>query len=226
MRQKHVLFGVLYIPPSADALNFSSIEDSIHRAVATGINDIIITGDFNYNMLNAHTSNKIKSICEQFSFTQTRDSPAHFTEHYSSLIDIIVTNKETHVVYCRVGDSFLNQEIRFHCPVFGILNCTRPKIKSYTRHTWSHDGGDFNLLHERAAHTNWNILSDPDFNLHTKNITDHIIITSKACIPNRLACIKPDEPFWMNTNIKRYIRKRKRADNMQNTQTFHLTGKN
>ena len=66
LRQKHVLFGEFYRLPSTDALYFSSIEDSIHLAVDTGINDIIVTGDFNYNMLNAHTSNKIKSICEQF----------------------------------------------------------------------------------------------------------------------------------------------------------------
>ena len=211
LRQKHVLFGVFYRPPSADALYFSSIEDSIHLAVDTGINDIIITGDFNYNMLNAHTSNKIKSICEQFSLTQTIDNPTHFTEHSSSLIDIILTNNETNMVYSGVRDPFLNQEIRFHCPVFGILNFTKPKFKSYTRHTWSYDRGDYNLLREKAADTNWNILSDPDINIHTKNITDHIISISKACIPNRLTRIKPDEPLWMNTNIKRYIRKRKRA---------------
>ena len=162
-------------------------------------------------MLNAHTSNKIKSICEQFSLTQTIDNPTHFTEHSSSLIDIILTNNETNMVYSGVGDPFLNQEIRFHCPVFGILNFTKPKFKSYTRHTWSYDRGDYNLLREKAADTNWNILSDPDINIHTRNITDHIISISKACIPNRLTRIKLDEPLWMNTNIKRYIRKRKRA---------------
>ena len=162
-------------------------------------------------MLNAHTSNKIKSICEQFSLTQTIDNPTNFTEHSSSLIDIILTNNETNMVYSGVGDPFLNQEIRFHCPVFRIFNFTKPKFKSYTRHTWSYDRGDYNLLRDKAADTNWIILSDPDINIHTKNITDHIISISKTCIPNRLTRIKPDEPFWMNINIKRYIRKRKRA---------------
>ena len=159
---------MFYRLPSADALYFSSIEDSIHLTVETGINDIIITGDFNYNMPNAHTSNKIKSICEQFSLTQTIDNPTRFTEHSSSLVGIILTNNETNMVYSAVGDPFLNQEIRFHCPVFGILNFTKPKTKSYTRHTWSYDRGDYNLLREKAADTNWNILSDPDINIHTK----------------------------------------------------------
>ena len=131
--------GVFYRPPRTDALYFSSIEDSIHLAVDKCINDIIITGDFNYNMLNAHTSNKIKSICEQFSFTQTINNHTHFTEHSSSLIDIILTNNETNMVYSGIRNVFLNQEIRVPSPVFGILNLTKPKVKSYTRHTWSYD---------------------------------------------------------------------------------------
>ena len=112
--------GVFYGPPRTDALYFSSIEDSIHMSVDTCINDIIITGEFNYTMLNAHTSNKIKSICEQLSLTRTINNPAHYTEHSSSLIDIILTNNETNMVYSGIRDPFLNQEIRFPCPVFGI----------------------------------------------------------------------------------------------------------
>ena len=134
-------------------------------------------------------------------------------------MDIILTNNETHIFYSGVGNPFLNQEIRFHCPVFGILNFTKPKVKSYTLHTLSYDQGDCNLLREKAADTNLNILSDPDINIHAKNITYHISGISKACIPNRITR-KKDEPFWMITNIKRYIRKRKRAYKKQKAQTF------
>ena len=51
LKQKHVLFGLFYRPPVSDSCYLSTIEDSIHLAVDTGISDIIITGDFNYNML-------------------------------------------------------------------------------------------------------------------------------------------------------------------------------
>ena len=89
--------GVFYRPPSANTLSFSSIEDTIHLAVDAGINDIIITSDFNYNMLSAHTSSKIKIICEQFSFTQAIDISTNLTEISTSLIDIMLTNNETHM---------------------------------------------------------------------------------------------------------------------------------
>ena len=52
LNHKHILFGLFYRPPSANAAYFSSIEDSIHLAIDTGIQDIIVTGDFNFNMSN------------------------------------------------------------------------------------------------------------------------------------------------------------------------------
>ena len=136
LKHKHILFGLFYRPPNSDALYFSPIEDSIHLAVDIGIQDIIVTGDFNYYMLNSQTSSKIKSICEQFSFTQTINAPTHFTEHSSSLIDITLTNDENHLLFTEVGDHSLNQEVRYHCPIFGILNFTKPKRKTYLCHTW------------------------------------------------------------------------------------------
>ena len=146
-------------------------------AVDTGIQDIIVTGDFNYNMLNSQTSSIIKSLCEQFSFTQTMNAPTHFTEHSSSLIDIILTNNGNHFLYTEVGDPFLNQEFRYHCPVFGILNFTKPKRKSHLHHTWSYDQGDYNLLREKAS---WERIYDQDVTKHVKNITEHTVDISKA----------------------------------------------
>ena len=122
-------------------------------------------------MLNSQTSSKIKSICEQFSFTQTINAPTHFIEHSSSLIDIIATNYENHLLFTEVGDHFLIQEVRYLCPIFGILNFTKPKRKSYLRHIWSHDRGDYNLLREKAPTTNWERIYDQDVNKHVQIIT-------------------------------------------------------
>ena len=64
---KHGLFGVFYRPPNSDSTYFSSNEDSFHFATDTSINDIIVTGDFNFNVLNAQHSRKIEALCRQFS---------------------------------------------------------------------------------------------------------------------------------------------------------------
>ena len=54
-----VLFGLFYRPPNSDSTYFASIEDSFHLALDTGIKAIIITGDFNFNLLNNQQSRKI-----------------------------------------------------------------------------------------------------------------------------------------------------------------------
>ena len=63
---KRVLFGLFYRPPNSDSNYFSDIEDSIALAVdSPGISEIIMTGDFNLNVLNPPTARKIDSICTQ-----------------------------------------------------------------------------------------------------------------------------------------------------------------
>ena len=109
---KRILFGLFYRPPSSNANYFSHIEDSIALAVDTGISDIIICGDFNLNMLNQHTSRKIDSVCETYNLTQIITKPTHFTEHSSSLIDLIIVSNKDHVLLSGVGEPFLPQHIR------------------------------------------------------------------------------------------------------------------
>ena len=123
---KRVLFRVFYRPPNSDATYFSNIEDSLALAVDTGISDVTVTGDFNLNMFNVRTSMKIESLCIQFFFYQSIDKPTHF-------IDIVLVSNKYHVLLSGVGDPFLNQELRYHCPVYGILKYSKPKFKTFLR---------------------------------------------------------------------------------------------
>lgn len=109
-------------------------------------------------MLNVQSSTKIKDLCEQQSLKQTIDEPTHFTDHSSSLLDIILTNNIDHLIFSGVGDPFLTQEIRYHCPIYGIFNFSKPKNKSFLRHTWSFDRADYTKLREKASDTNWDTL--------------------------------------------------------------------
>ena len=147
---KHILFGLFYRPPNSDANYYTNIENSLALAVYTGLTDIIITGDLNLNLLNPQTSRKIYSLCTQFSLFQSITQPTHFTENSSSLIDVIfVTNKEN-LILSGVGEPFLNQELRYHCPVYGILKFSKQKHKTFTRHIWSYEHGNYNILRGKS----------------------------------------------------------------------------
>ena len=92
LKHKRLLFGLFYRPPSSDQFYYSTMEDSIHLAVDTGIKDIVITGDFNFNMLNDDTQRKMTNTCQQFSLVQCIKEPTHFTENSNSLIDLVLTS--------------------------------------------------------------------------------------------------------------------------------------
>ena len=110
-----------------------------------------------------------------------------------------------------VGDLFLNQEVRYHCPIYGILKFSKPKFTSFTRHIWYYDQDNYELLHDTATSFDWDYIKDNDINTYANNINTTIITIAKECIPNRHLRIKPSEPPWINSSIKRNIRKRKRA---------------
>ena len=86
IKSKKVLVGGIYRPPNSNSDYFNLILESTDRAHNTNIHDIIITGDFNYNML-SNNNNKIKDLLLQFNLTQLIKDATHFTETSASLID-------------------------------------------------------------------------------------------------------------------------------------------
>ena len=126
---------MFYRPPNSDSIYYGTIEESIHLAVDNSINDIIITGDFNMNIKNNPSFQKV-----QFALHQSINEPTHFTEQLSSRIDLILVSDKDHLVLSGVGDRFLNQEVRYHCPVYCVILFTfsQPKQNTNTQHIWSY----------------------------------------------------------------------------------------
>ena len=110
-----------------------------------------------------------------------------------------------------VGDPFLNQEIRNHCPIYGIFKFSKPKFVSFSRYIWNYDQGNYELLHNKATSFNWDSGKDNDINTYANKINTAVTSIAKECIPNRCIKVKPSEIPWINSTIKRNIRKRKRA---------------
>ena len=122
-------------------------------------------------------SRKIDSLCTQFSLYQPINQPTHFTEHSSSLIDILLVDNKDQLIVGGVGDPFLNQDLRYHCPIYGIFKFSKPKIKTFTRHVWSYEQGDYDLLRQKAFMSiaiDWNLLQNDNIDVHAKNINTAI----------------------------------------------------
>ena len=210
LNKKSLLFGPFYRPPNSSADVYSNIEESISLAVDTGTSDIIITGDFNFNVLNSQAKKKIDSLCSQFSLHQLLTDPSHFTEHSSSLLDLILVSNKEHLILHGVGGPFLDQQLRYHCPIYGFCKFSKPKAKAFTRHIWMYNNGNFSLLREKASSIDWHALENDDISLYASNLNSTILSLTKECIPNKSIRVRTSDPPWITTLLKRQIRKRKR----------------
>ncbi|XP_053378589.1 uncharacterized protein LOC128548180 [Mercenaria mercenaria] len=163
---RHILFGVFYRPPNTDSIYNNLVEDSIGLAIDTNISDVIITGDFNYNVFSPITNRKITSVTQQFILEQLIDQPTHFTELSESLIDLIFVSNKNNVLYSGVGEHFLDQEQRYHTPVFGLLKFQKPKRHCFDRLIWEYDRGDYDSLRDAVKNHPWDNYIDVDINTY------------------------------------------------------------
>ena len=117
---KKVLVGVFYRPPDSGDNIYSLLEHSIDQAVDTGIENIVILGDFNEDYLKP-SNVKMKNILTKYNLIQLVDEPTYFTENSNSCLDLVVANNNYLVDLVHVGRPFWNANVRFHCPTYGIM---------------------------------------------------------------------------------------------------------
>ena len=163
------------------------------------------------NMTNQNTARKIDNLCSQFYFHQTIDQPTHLTENSSSLIDILLVTNKDHLLSSGVSDPFLDQPVRYHCPIFRIFKFTKHKCKSFVGNIWYYDQGNYDLMRERASAVPWDNLQHDDIDVYAENVFSAVENIAREWISNRNVRIKASEPPWITSSIKSLIRKRKRA---------------
>ena len=126
-QSKTVLVGGLYRPPNSNANYYTYINESIDMAYSTDIRDIIVLGDFNMNMLNVSNNNKRPNA--KYSIRQLITEPTNFTEHSSTLIDLILVRNTSNILTSGVLNTFIPSQIRYHCPTVVKMKFIRPQNK-------------------------------------------------------------------------------------------------
>lgn len=102
-------------------------------ALDTGINDIVITDDLNLNIVSSQSKKKIDDIYMHYNLHQLINEPTLFTESSATIVDLILVRNSTRISMSGVGEPFLNQDIRFHCPVYSSFNFKKSGSKSFKR---------------------------------------------------------------------------------------------
>jgi hypothetical protein len=113
--------GGFYRPPNVQ--NWEVIEQSIDLAASTNITHMVITGDFNDNLLAVKRHNsRMGQLINRFNLTQLITEPTHFTESSATLIDLMLVNDGNNVKISGVGEPVYSDAVRYHCPVYCVLN--------------------------------------------------------------------------------------------------------
>ena len=162
------------------------------------------------NYLIDSSRKKIYSVFQPYNITQLIHEPTHFRESSSSF-DPLSTNVDSAVIYSGVGESILEQHLRYHCPVFCIFDFDKHRPPCFKRKIWKYDQGNYAMLNRLIRDFEWNTIVDNDINVFAESFTNKILEFIERSIPNKVVTIRPSEPPWVNTSLQKTIRKRNRA---------------
>ena len=126
---KLLLCGV-YRPPNTGNAYWDLIENTLDNLSNSGVADIVVVGDFNSNMRTLSSSAKMINLISSYNFQQVIDEPTYYTEHSSSVIDLVLVSEHENV---DVTSRFIPNLVRYHCPSVLYLKYRKPVNKTYIK---------------------------------------------------------------------------------------------
>ena len=209
------LLATFYRPPSSPVGTWETITTSIELAKESSQN-IICVGDTNDNLLvpNSHLSKSYQTF-EHRNFTQLIKEPTRITPTSATLIDPIYVTCPDLVQASGVHLPFCSD----HHATFLELRFTFIKDKFFTRTIWNYDLADFQAYRNGLMLVNWDEMFDNnDIHLASSLITDKILSTARQHIPNKIIKMRPDDPPWLDEDIRNMIRQRDNKHRIAKTQ--------
>jgi hypothetical protein len=104
----------------------------------------------------------------------------------------------------------LNQ-VRYHLPITGGLSHPTTVNASFKRKIFLYDKGDYESYRNLLSVVDWDgIFRNDDIDIITNTITSTILDAANKTILNRYITVKKDNPPWITTKIKEYIRRKNR----------------
>ena len=188
-----MLCGV-YRPPNSGNPYWDLIENTFDNLSNSGLEDIVVVGDFNNDMTTQSSSTKIRNLISSYNLSQLMVEPTHYTENTSSIIDLILVSKPENVIFSNVTSTFIPNLICYHCPTVVYLKYRKPVSKTYKRHIWLYDRGDYDTFRQKLSQVNWDeIFLNNNVDQCAENITESIISAAKLSIPNSKQNNKPSK---------------------------------
>jgi hypothetical protein len=114
---------------------------------------------------------------------QLVNEPTHIVDNTANIVDIIITDSPGYVKSIDLLPPLGSR----HASVYLEFEITYPRDKSFKRHIWSYDKGNYDLLNVAIGRYSWNniLLEDEDIDCKTERWTNAYLSLCKEDIPNR-----------------------------------------
>ena len=93
----------------------------------------------------------------------------------SSIRNIFLSTNLHNILLSEAGEPFLDQNIRYHCPIYYVFNFDKKIAHSYTRHIWLYDNADYQSLSRDISETDLNSFKDNNEEIYAIKVAERII---------------------------------------------------
>jgi hypothetical protein len=184
------------------------LQSSYDLAKATGIINILLTGDFNADgSTNRPAGNEMDAFLAINHLTQHIKEPTRYHQNKGSILDLIISNKQSLISKTEViAPVHLND----HCTIVGEINLPLSKPKAYKRTMWSYRTANFDNFRDSLNEVEWDdciVGNDPD--LAVNNWTDKFLEVVNTQIPHKEVTVRPTSNKWYNGYLRKLCRKQR-----------------
>ncbi|CAB3997753.1 Hypothetical predicted protein [Paramuricea clavata] len=225
---KPILISTWYRPPNSNSEILDSFEIFLQN-IDKENKEIIITGDFNIDLMPSETDNskakRLKELLNTYQLSQVIKKPTRTTESTKTLLDLIICKTDdpktatTDVVELGISD----HNLVYTCRKVGICK-QKPKIIETRQYHKLNNAKFQNDLKQALLHINEH--SDPNTALQEWNRIFLLIADINAPIRSRK--VRSDRQPWMTDEIKKLSFHRdylKKKAVMLNSSAFHSSYK-
>lgn len=220
-KQKPLLIGYIYRPPSSLASWNDKIEETLEKIFIEN-KEMVIFGDFNYNFITTGSNNsKWNNIIDTFNLSQLITQPTRVTPTSSTTIDHIYSNQPQNISYTAVPILSISD----HYPIIFTRrlnkNIKKGPVHTTINYRYLKNFNADNFLHD-LSNQPWSLIdmfSDPDDALDTFNKL--FLQTLDAHAPYKQKRVKhKNQADWFNGDIANAMHKRDLAKKKNNISDF------
>ena len=211
---KKILVCNCYRVQYYSVIDFGADMETLMDRASSEFDGIYVMGDMNArhqlfwegDKTNAE-GRALHSIFSQLGMTEMVHEPTRCAGNSQSCIDLIFTNNRSLVCHVSTRDKIA--ETCDHLPIFAQLSLSINKPPSYKRWVWDYKKGDYEKFRQLLLHAPWHsCFVDGNVDESTLNWSNLFIQCAEQCIPHYEATIRPRDKPFMNSEIRKLIKKR------------------